>query len=130
MRLLTIILAGLGVFSFPALTTYAAPLSHAEVEECLNQQMEKRGVFRIGLDAAEKALEVQHQGATYHWIYFYKTGKEDYKTDAVLVTAEGVCEMPIVDGPGGMTKEDFDRILGVELHQKFIKAFKQQQQQN
>lgn len=98
----------------------------ANPESCLNEQLQRPDLQRFKLDKATHILQIEHQGFTYHWLELGSTtdGLQDVPA-VIVVNGSGFCDLKAVDGTGDMTKEDYDKTLGIEVHNKFIKAFRQ-----
>lgn len=121
MRMFSILASSvLSLFLLPTLPVFANP------ESCLNTQLQRPDLQRFKLDKATHILQVEHHGFIYHWIELGSTtdGLQDVPA-VVVVNDNGFCDLKAIDGTGDMTKEDYEKTLGVEVHNKFVEAFRQ-----
>lgn len=102
----------------------------ANTEACVNEVLKQPTWARYGFDFASQVAEVEHEGTTYHWINLSDSKLKQRKAfiSSVFATnSEGLCKLVTIDITGPLpTIQDYYTVLGKEVTDKFVQAFRNQ----
>lgn len=102
----------------------------ANTENCVNEVLQQPTWARYGFDSASQVAEVEHEGTTYHWINLSDSKLKQRKAfiSSVFATnSEGLCKLVTIDITGPLpTIQDYYEVLGREVTDKFMQAFREQ----
>lgn len=106
-----------------------SPVS-ATNEDCKNKILQSDEVAQHKFDLVKDLAEVEHEGVIYHWIELYLPNRKPNDTgysSVYSIDKDGSCKLVFLDFPKPLpTLEDYHRVMGKEVTNKFIQIFLQQ----
>lgn len=106
-----------------------SPVS-AKTDDCKTKILQSDEVAQHKFDHVKDLAEVEHEGINYHWIELYLPNRKpnDIGYSSVYsIDKEGSCKLVFLDFPKPLpTLEDYHRVMGKEVTNKFLQIFLQQ----